>query len=78
MASLVTLETSLLANTQPLAWELLHRVRYFAYTASLSLLTADSYQRAALPVHPLPHLVQEAPAQCRLGCVQGSGRCPSS
>lgn len=64
MASLVSLETSPLANTQLLARELPHRVKYFTYIAGLSLLTAMAVGRqpAALPVRSLPRLVQDAPA----------------
>lgn len=53
MASLVSLKSSLLANTQSLAQELLQRVKYFAYTAGLSLLTAISVHRCVSVLFPI-------------------------
>lgn len=79
MASLVSLETSPLANMQPLARELLHRVKYFAYTTGLSLLTAMaiSGQRCLSILFPTWYK-RHRPGGWWLACVQHSGRCPSS
>uniref|UniRef100_A0A671G909 G-protein coupled receptors family 1 profile domain-containing protein n=1 Tax=Rhinolophus ferrumequinum TaxID=59479 RepID=A0A671G909_RHIFE len=53
LVSLVSLETSPLANMQPLAREPLHRVKYFAYTAGLSLLTAIRGPRCLSILFPI-------------------------
>lgn len=53
MASMLTLETPSLAATQAGVYEVVRRVKYFAYTASLSLLTAISAQRCLSVLFPL-------------------------
>uniref|UniRef100_A0A8C9PB91 MAS related GPR family member D n=1 Tax=Spermophilus dauricus TaxID=99837 RepID=A0A8C9PB91_SPEDA len=53
MASVLTLETPSLADSHTKVHEVVRRVMYFAYTASLSLLTAISVQRCLSVLFPL-------------------------
>ncbi|XP_005333373.4 mas-related G-protein coupled receptor member D [Ictidomys tridecemlineatus] len=53
MASMLTLETPSLADSHTKVHEVVMRVMYFAYTASLSLLTAISVQRCLSVLFPL-------------------------
>lgn len=60
MASLLSLEASRVV-APPLAYEVLRRVKYFAYTAGLSLLTAISTLRCVSVLHPVWHRRHQSP-----------------
>ncbi|XP_037371577.1 mas-related G-protein coupled receptor member D [Talpa occidentalis] len=53
LAAMLGLETAPPAGWSPKAYEALQRVKYFAYTASLSLLTAISMQRCLSTLFPI-------------------------
>ncbi|EPQ06627.1 Mas-related G-protein coupled receptor member D [Myotis brandtii] len=58
MASLLSLEA---ANAHPVAYEVLRRVKYFAYTVGLSMLTAISTLRCVSVVCPVWHRQHQSP-----------------
>nr|XP_003941219.1 mas-related G-protein coupled receptor member D [Saimiri boliviensis boliviensis] len=53
MASMISLETQPLASTINKVYELMKRLKYFGYTAGLSLLTAISTQRCLSVLFPI-------------------------
>lgn len=59
MASLLSLEAG--RDQHPVAYEVLRRVKYFAYTAGLSLLTAISTLRCVSVVCPVWHRQHQSP-----------------